>query len=299
MNFSFIIPHKNVPELLKKLLDSIPVRDDTEVIVVDDHSDPSIVDFVNFPGLKRRNTKCIFLDESRGAGYARNVGIDNASGKWLLFADSDDSYTERIDNVLEQYKDDDKTEMVILNAQMVDETGRVMYHRPNMYIDNYLHKRLYSEKIIRFEIWTPWSRMVKRSFVLEHNLRYEEIPVGNDMMFCLRCSQYAKTLSVEGDIVYNYLQPVGRSVTNAYSFSIKSLESKVDRAFRRQALYKEVGYIFKPTHLLKLYKAKKNPAYSDEYVERYRELLKGYNYSYVKDFCNLCILQIGRMLKIV
>ena len=94
MNFSFIIPHKNVPELLKKLLDSIPVRDDTEVIVVDDHSDPSIVDFVNFPGLKRRNTKCIFLDESRGAGYARNVGIDNASGKWLLFADSDDSYTE-------------------------------------------------------------------------------------------------------------------------------------------------------------------------------------------------------------
>lgn len=81
MNFSIIIPHKNVPLLLKKLLDSIPLREDTEVIVVDDHSDSSVVDFEHFPGIDRNNTKCIFLDESHGAGYARNIGIDNAKGK--------------------------------------------------------------------------------------------------------------------------------------------------------------------------------------------------------------------------
>lgn len=299
MTYSIIIPHKNVPVLLNKLLESIPQRSDTEVIIVDDRSDSSLVDFEHFPGLNRANTHCIFLKESHGAGHARNIGIEKSTGKWLLFADADDSYTSDISIILDKYADDERTELVILNARMVDENGRVMYHRPNMYVDNYLKKRLYSEKVIRYEIWTPWSRMVKRSFVNKYQLKYEEIPVGNDMMFCLKCSQYAQNIAVEGAIVYNYLQPVGRSVTNTYSFSIQSLESKVDRAFRRNALYKEVGYAFRPTHLLKLYKVKHNPSYEKAYLEKYKELLKNNKYSYFKDLWYLFVLQIGRMLRIV
>ena len=45
INFSFIIPHKNTPDLLQKCLDSIPRRDDVQIIVVDDNSDADKVDF--------------------------------------------------------------------------------------------------------------------------------------------------------------------------------------------------------------------------------------------------------------
>jgi len=38
-NYSFIIPHKNCPDLLQRCVDSIPERDDVQVIVVDDNSD--------------------------------------------------------------------------------------------------------------------------------------------------------------------------------------------------------------------------------------------------------------------
>ena len=37
--FSIIIPHHNIPGLLRRCLDSVPRRDDTEVLVVDDGSD--------------------------------------------------------------------------------------------------------------------------------------------------------------------------------------------------------------------------------------------------------------------
>ena len=37
--YSFIIPHKNCPNLLQRCVDSIPERDDVQVIVVDDNSD--------------------------------------------------------------------------------------------------------------------------------------------------------------------------------------------------------------------------------------------------------------------
>ena len=44
-SYSIIIPHKNTPKFLQRCLDSIPQREDLEVIVVDDNSDPNIVDF--------------------------------------------------------------------------------------------------------------------------------------------------------------------------------------------------------------------------------------------------------------
>jgi hypothetical protein len=47
---NIIIPHKNSPELLQRLLDSIPETDGVRVIIVDDGSDSKIVDFTHFPG---------------------------------------------------------------------------------------------------------------------------------------------------------------------------------------------------------------------------------------------------------
>lgn len=52
INYSFIIPHRNVPHLLQRCIDSIPKRDDIQIIIVDDNSDPKIVNFECFPKLK-------------------------------------------------------------------------------------------------------------------------------------------------------------------------------------------------------------------------------------------------------
>lgn len=70
-NYSFIIPHKNCPELLQRCVDSIPERDDVQVIVVDDNSDEE-----KKPSLKEhKNLQVILLDasQSKGAGRARLV----------------------------------------------------------------------------------------------------------------------------------------------------------------------------------------------------------------------------------
>lgn len=72
LNYSLIIPHKNIPNLLKRCLDSIPQRDDMEIILVDDNSDPNIVDFEHFPGKTRQGVRLIFDKQGGGAGRARN-----------------------------------------------------------------------------------------------------------------------------------------------------------------------------------------------------------------------------------
>ena len=85
INYSFIIPHRNVPHLLQRCIDSIPKRDDIQIIIVDDNSDPKIVNFECFPGLNEKCVEVYFTKEGKGAGYARNIGLTYAKGKWFLF----------------------------------------------------------------------------------------------------------------------------------------------------------------------------------------------------------------------
>lgn len=51
INYSIIIPHKNIPKLLRRCLDTIPRREDVQVIMVDDNSDQEIIKFDCFPRL--------------------------------------------------------------------------------------------------------------------------------------------------------------------------------------------------------------------------------------------------------
>ena len=63
ITFSFILPHKNTPELLQKALDSIPRWDDIEIIVADDNSDTATTDFAHFPGTNDPTVQVFFTKE--------------------------------------------------------------------------------------------------------------------------------------------------------------------------------------------------------------------------------------------
>ncbi|RGR36532.1 glycosyltransferase family 2 protein [Phocaeicola vulgatus] len=102
--YSIIIPHYNIPELLQRCLNSIPDLPSFQVIIVDDCSDGKIVDFRYFPGMERENVKCIFLKERHGAGFARNLGLRYACGKWVLFADADDFFHKDFYNIISAYE---------------------------------------------------------------------------------------------------------------------------------------------------------------------------------------------------
>ena len=84
--YTIIIPHKNAPLLLQRCLDSIPFRDDIQIIVVDDDSSSDVVDFMDFPGSSREDVEIIFTKEGKGAGYAVIVAcfMLEASGCCLL-----------------------------------------------------------------------------------------------------------------------------------------------------------------------------------------------------------------------
>lgn len=96
---SIIIPTYNRD--LTKLLDILhkQINDNVEVIVIDDHS--------TIP-LKESWFKYIYLEEnSGGASVPRNVGLDNAKGKYIVFIDSDDLISDDyIETILNKTKEE-------------------------------------------------------------------------------------------------------------------------------------------------------------------------------------------------
>lgn len=90
MRFSIIIPNYNSEQTIVKLLDSIKNQNykDYEVVIVDDMSTDNSVEVIkNYQGLP---INLIELKEKRYNGGTRNVGVENAKGDYILFADCDD-----------------------------------------------------------------------------------------------------------------------------------------------------------------------------------------------------------------
>jgi glycosyltransferase involved in cell wall biosynthesis len=200
-NYSFVIPHHNTPALLDRLVRSIPQREDIEIIVVDDNSDDDKKATIDRP-----DVRVIFIDRehTRGAGHARNVGMDVATGKWLLFADADDFYNPGFLEVLDDYKDA-SIDILFFNVNSVNsDTLQPIESRSRLIrglIQNYDGTPARAHEIL-FLCYTPWRRMQRLDFVRRHGIRFEEIPKGNDVFFTYLTGYFVKSWQVDSRIVY-------------------------------------------------------------------------------------------------
>lgn len=101
MLFSIITPVYNTEKYLDDYFKSILMQEckDYEVICIDDGSNDKSGDILNAYAKKNNNIK-IIKQENSGPGTARNKGIRNAVGEYILFVDSDDMLTNNALNVL-------------------------------------------------------------------------------------------------------------------------------------------------------------------------------------------------------
>lgn len=191
MLYSIIIPHKNIPHLLQRCLDSIPQREDIQVIVVDDNSSTEVVDFSNFPGQDRAGVEILFTKEGRGAGYARNEGLKLVKGKWLLFADADDFFLPGFLDALDAYRDTDD-DLITFRAESADcDTLEFLPSRQGHYG---IYEKIAEDMdtdFLKYHNDVPWAKMISAKLVQEHAIRFDETPVANDVMFSAYVDYYA------------------------------------------------------------------------------------------------------------
>lgn len=205
--YSIIVPHHNIPDLLQRLLNSIPQREDTEILITDDNSDPNIVDFDNFPGKDRPDVKIFFDKEGggKGCGHPRNVALPHARGKFILMADADDFFTPCFNDVLDKYANSD-ADIVYFNATCVD-TNTYLHgkraRRLNKLAALYDKDPEKSKHLLNYLVGWSQCKLIRREFLIEHDLlKFREICIHEDYPFSIRVGYYAKKIEVETRAVY-------------------------------------------------------------------------------------------------
>lgn len=213
---SIIIPHRNSPALLQKCLDSIPVLESIQVIVVDDNSDPSIVDFNCFPSWKGTNFRVIFSKEGKGGGHARNVGLQFAEGYWVLFSDADDYFLDSFQEVISRIPDD-SADVIFFDATAV----RLDNSKQSRRVDhlNKMHQ-LFDEDpekaslLFRYLFGEPWCKLIRRDLIESRQISFDETVIHNDTTFSYLVGFFAEKIAVNHAKIYCVTDSPGSTSKN-------------------------------------------------------------------------------------
>lgn len=190
---SVIIPTHNSEHTICDTIDSILSQNvNVEVIVVDDHSSDSTCDVIaeTYPFIK-----LIRLLKNGGAGNARNVGIDNASGKYVTFSDSDDIVPAGAYSKMLSCMKKSDSDLVIGSYEQIYSSGEKVLctpcRSPTMY------SALMSSGAV-------WDKLFKLSIIKKHNIRFPLPNNFEDNVFLAMYFQHAHNIQILEDVVYNY-----------------------------------------------------------------------------------------------
>lgn len=205
--YSVIIPVYNAEKTLYRCLNSLLPEDDlytdSEIILVNDGSTDGSLAICREYAEKYHNIRVIDKPNG-GVSTARNAGLDEARGRYILFVDSDD-YVETgffsiIDGLLKAY-----------SADLVKFSGSV---------DNGAQKRTYPRKPIkagsREELFPfiidlmcsksingPWAKLYRRDIIEDHCIRFPEgASIGEDRAFNIVYSFYIRSYMASERAVY-------------------------------------------------------------------------------------------------
>lgn len=201
MKLSVIIPVLNQEELVIRCLESIPKKSGMEILVINDGStDNTKKNIEKFIKAKnRRDIHLYNLEKNHGVSYARNKGIANAKGEYVLFVDADDY----IDTAIFE-------EIFEKDLQIVD---IVFYDM----IDN--HGNIYEVNKYRVMNRVGAFKFIKKSFIDKYpKTRYKiGLQYGEDALFheALMCK--SPTFVCTEKLMYHYNYPREGSLTYEYN----------------------------------------------------------------------------------
>lgn len=215
--YSIILPWHNDDDLLRRARASVPEREDVELIAIEDK-------------------------DRQGAGWARNQALSKASGRWLLFLDSDDYFKADALALLDAHAADD-ADVVYFNvdARMAfsgEPSGRQDHKRSRLEALSSRPSDL--EFYCRYCYPEPWGKMVSHAFVEREGIRFDQTSCANDYMFSVLCGIKARRVAYDPSVLYVVTEREG-SVSRDYFDSPVKLRDRLDVYWRVQQEFDKAG----------------------------------------------------------
>lgn len=211
---SVVVPVYNVKDYLEKCVDSILAQTerDFELLLVDDGSTDGSGELCDALSGKDGRIRVIH-QENQGLGGARNTGIREAAGKWLLLVDSDDWIDGEVLEKTMEAGERENAELVVFGFRTVDGQGKAL----NTFLENLPKNRGLSPKESkRLFLIAPsaWNKLYRRELFVRTGLVYPSLVWYEDIRTTPKLMTAADRVVLLDYVGYNYLQRPG-SIMNS------------------------------------------------------------------------------------
>ncbi|MEM6614002.1 MAG: glycosyltransferase family 2 protein [Cyanobacteria bacterium P01_C01_bin.72] len=199
---SVIVPTYNSEKYIAKALKSVFRQSyrNLEVILIDDASTDSTVKIAR--SFHEPRLKIIINEQNRGVSYGRNLGIDQARGKWIALLDSDDWYaTERLTRLVAvgeaQEADMVADDLFLINDGSSEPWSTLCAESPQLKLSSITLinavKFATSDRLAPIGEERTWSLgytkpLIKKEFLRQNQIWYDDsLQVGEDFSLYLEC----------------------------------------------------------------------------------------------------------------
>ena len=243
---SVIVPVYNNEKLLEKCVRSIldQTYNNLEILLVNDGSTDKSIYICN--QLKDLDKRIIVIDKlNEGVSITRNRGIEEASGDYLTFVDSDD-YIEK-DMIEELYNGIQDYDLCTCNYYAVKNNKRVPKSDIEAYSIENGEINIYIEKMQKQMLFcNPVNKIYKADIVKKYDIRFpQNIDVGEDYLFNIEYIKYVRKAKYITKPLYNYVINKG---TLSQSYRPRTLENEMQMVRNIKNIYEErefdMSYIY-------------------------------------------------------
>lgn len=237
---SVIVPVYNTPDYLEKCFDSILNQSlkEIELIIVNDAS-PNILDHEICEKYKHKDTRVKYIRhvKNKRQGGARNTALNEASGEYIAYVDSDDFLDENMYEVMYKKITEEGVDVLQCNTKYIDKDYKVKRTlvSSDITIKGRINiiKEFYKEKLITT---APTNKLFKRKFLLDNKVNFPEDIFHEDYYFLLKCLVKVDKYIILKDVAYNHYAREGSSSRVFNSFSIKSWFELIDLMYNEVKL---------------------------------------------------------------
>ena len=227
---SIVIAVYNTEKYLKKCLDSI--RNQTymnlEVIMVNDGSTDNSIDILQ-KYEKEDNRFKLYEQSNQGPGAAKNMGLTQSTGDYLIFIDSDDWIDKDFIEKCVEKASINNADIIYCDYIKETQDGQIIKYGK---LSNYSNETL--ENIVKLNMTEKIpcgasKKMIKRSIIKKSNACFSDVVAGEELQYTLRSVIAAKSIEFSSDSYYHYVQRAGSQSKKHcdYTNNISVLENEL------------------------------------------------------------------------
>ena len=234
--FSFIIPVYNGEKTVARLVVQILNQSytDFELILVNDGSKDGSLRIIE--DLARQDSRIIVLDKPNGGpSSARNLGLQKASGNFIIFCDGDDEIDSSKLSVILQTAENSPQDMLVLGWKIVqkNESGEVIATRTLKLQSQTIIKNIKQKTLKSIgedgRMYNLWNKIYRAEIIKNHQMQLrEDLRFGEDLLFNFAFLNHAQNIEfISGDGYYIYEEDSPTSIVGG---------SKLNYNFRKENL---------------------------------------------------------------